>query len=105
MSRAQSLFVTSLLVSSGVGTAAAQPLDARSVRPAVMLLVDTSGSMERLPDDGSTSACTDYVDDSALPCSMRSNPHITPARDLRASTESDLISAAARMPDSIAPFM
>jgi type IV pilus assembly protein PilY1 len=37
------------------------PLDARSIRPAVMLLVDTSGSMERIPDDGSNPSCDECV--------------------------------------------
>lgn len=61
MSRTNTILLTSLLGSAWVGSALAQPLDARAVRPAVMLLVDTSGSMERLPDDGSASACDDCL--------------------------------------------
>lgn len=59
----QHLYLASLLSLALGAPAVAQtgPLDARSVRPAVMLLVDTSGSMERVPDDGTNPACSDCV--------------------------------------------
>jgi type IV pilus assembly protein PilY1 len=55
MRRTQRILLASLLASFCSAQALAQtPLDARAVRPAVMLLVDTSGSMERLPVTAST---------------------------------------------------
>ncbi len=63
MRRTHHLLLTALLGASVSLPAAAQsgPLDANSVRPAVMLMVDTSGSMERLPDDGSNPLCDSCV--------------------------------------------
>jgi type IV pilus assembly protein PilY1 len=62
MRRTQHILLASVLGSLVTADALAQsgPLDARAVRPAVMLLVDTSGSMERLP-------ATSATDDSPLP--------------------------------------
>jgi hypothetical protein len=51
MRRTPRILLTTLLCSLGTADALAQsgPLDARNIKPAVMLLVDTWGSMERLP--------------------------------------------------------
>jgi type IV pilus assembly protein PilY1 len=58
MRRTPRILLATLLCSLGTTDAFAQdgPLDARNIKPAVMLLVDTSGSMERLP---ATSASTE----------------------------------------------
>jgi type IV pilus assembly protein PilY1 len=64
MRRTHHLLLSTLLGASLAAPASAQsggPLDANSVRPAVMLMVDTSGSMERLPDDGSNPSCDSCV--------------------------------------------
>ena len=60
MRRTQRILLTSLLASLCTAEALAQPVDARAIKPAVMLLVDTSGSMERLP-------ATSGTDESPLP--------------------------------------
>lgn len=62
MRRTERILLASLVASLGAADARAQsgPIDARAVRPAVMLLVDTSGSMERLP-------ATSSSDESPLP--------------------------------------
>ena len=52
MNKALYFSLATLLLAGGVGTASAQVTttdpDIRNIRPVVMLLVDTSGSMERL---------------------------------------------------------
>jgi type IV pilus assembly protein PilY1 len=62
MRRTPRILLATLLCSLGTADALAQsgPLDARNIKPAVMLLVDTSGSMERLP-------ATATLDESPLP--------------------------------------
>jgi type IV pilus assembly protein PilY1 len=62
MRRTPRILLATLLCSLGTADALAQggPLDARNIKPAVMLLVDTSGSMERLP-------ATAALDESPLP--------------------------------------
>ena len=58
------ILVASLLISSlsPSGTASAQAPDIRNIRPHMMLLVDTSGSMERKPNCiCSTPACLECL--------------------------------------------
>lgn len=56
------ILMASLLLASLPNEAAAQAPDIRNIRPHVMLLVDTSGSMERLPDCiCSTPACLECL--------------------------------------------
>jgi type IV pilus assembly protein PilY1 len=63
MRRTHHLLLTTLLVAASSAPALAQfgPPDAQSIRPAVMLMVDTSGSMERVPDDGTNPNCDSCV--------------------------------------------
>jgi type IV pilus assembly protein PilY1 len=59
MSRTQRIAMTALLAGALPSLASAQnaPADVRNIKPVVMLLVDTSGSMERLTDDTALPVC------------------------------------------------
>lgn len=59
MSRTQRIAIAALLASVGSSEVHAQaaPADVRSIPPVMMLLVDTSGSMERMTDDTRLPVC------------------------------------------------
>lgn len=62
--------LSGVAASASPATAKAQGLaDVRAIKPLMMLLVDTSGSMERLPDTATSSdqmpSCTNTIDDAA----------------------------------------
>ena len=61
MSRTQRIAIASLLLVSTAGVEAQDAIDVRAIKPVMMLLVDTSGSMERMTNDARLPNCTNNV--------------------------------------------